>query len=89
MRGMGPSRQSEPIDFKAALGLDFTNEPFFSGGPVGTRTVIVISTFFLLRELEASTARRVNVRCNPQAQTVTMRLPASKRDPYALGVERT
>ena len=89
MRGMGPGRQSEPLDFSAAVALDYGDAPIIDGGPYGTHAVIVLSTFFLLRELEASTAMRINVRLNMTAMTVTMRLPASKRDPHALGVERT
>ena len=45
--------------------------------------------FWLLRELEASTALRSNVRLNHRDKTATFRLSASKCDPRALGVERT
>ena len=50
---------------------------------------MVVFTFWLLRELEGSTALRRNLRVNHEARTVTMRLTASKQDPPALGVERT
>lgn len=89
LRGMGPSRQSEPIDFAAAADVDFGPDPMFLNGPIGTNCLITLGVFFLLRELELSTALRTNVRINKVNETVTMRLSASKRDPLAIGVERT
>ena len=89
LRGMGPPRQSEPIDFEQAAKASYGDEPVIDKGPVGTRNLVVVFTFWLLRELEGSTALRRNLRVNKEARTVTMRLTASKQDPLALGVERT
>ena len=88
-RGIGPPRQSEPLDFLTAAGHDHGDEPVVKDGPLGTNSFITVATFFLLRELEASTARRHNVRLNTEELSVTIRLSASKTDPMALGVERT
>ena len=58
-------------------------------GPIGPYNAVVLMTLYLLREVEGSTAKRRNVTVNDELRTVTWRLPASKQDPYALGVERT
>ena len=89
MRGMGPPRQSGPIDYITAAMTDYGEDPVIKNGPIGTNNLIVIGVMFLLRELELATARRANCRINNKTKTVTMRLTASKRDPEAIGIERT
>mgnify|MGYP006875471843 CR=1 FL=1 len=81
LRGMGPSRQSEPIDFALAVKLDLPVDPVVPDGPLGSMNVLVVSVFFMLRELESGTAKRRNLRVNAVDTTVTMRLPVSNRDP--------
>ena len=88
-RGLGPPRQSEPLDFERACLLDLALSPLVPGGPVGTHNLIILFTFFVLRELEGAMARRRDVRINAAARTVTWRLPVSKTDPGALGCERS
>ena len=53
---MGPSRQSEPVDFALAVKLDLPVDPVVLDGPLGSMDVLVISVFFMLRELESGTA---------------------------------
>ena len=78
-RGMGPPRQSEPLNYELVAVLPFGDDPVVPHGPLGTDNLKVLCTLFLCRELEASTALRRNVRINTQSQTVTWRLPASTR----------
>ena len=86
LRGMGPSRRSEPNDFALVVKLDLPADPVAPNGPLGSMDVLVIRVLCMLRELESGTAKRINLRVNAVDKTVTMRLPASKRDPQALGV---
>ena len=88
-RGMGPSRQSRPVNFEALLLLDLGPEPVVKNGPLGTENLIVLFTMFLIREIEGSLALRTHVHLNAVALTVTWHLPVSKNDPAALGCQRT
>ena len=88
-RGLGPSKQSEPLDFKMCVKLALSDDPPFIGGPIGIMNLIVLFTYFLLREIEGALARWSDVHLNLVACTVTWRLPVSKTDPAAKGCERT
>ena len=54
--------------------------------PVGPRTSIVISAWWLLREIELSALKLADV--SIETDKVSLTLPASKTDPEAVGVER-
>ena len=86
--GGGPPRQSEPIDFEAALLLTFTWAPLVQHGPTNTLAGLVLFTFFLIRELEGSLARRAHMWTNREEKRVYWILPASKTDAQALGCTR-
>ena len=58
------------------------------GGPINTYAIIVLFTYFLVRENEGASARRVDMTVNKVTQKVLWRLSASKTDPRALGAER-
>ena len=88
-RGMGPPRQSEPLDHHKVLDLVITKEPLFRGGPLNSKTVHVIATMFLNRELEVSLAERGHITINEQDITTSFLLPVSKHDPEARGRSRT
>ena len=88
-RGLGPSKQSEPLDFEACIKLGVGEDPPFDGGPVGLANLIVLFTYFLLRDIEGSLARWADIYLNRKKKTVTWRLSVSKTDPAAKGCERT
>lgn len=89
LRGIGPARQSEALNLSAVWGLSLDLLPFVARGPVRTRNLPTRCSFFMLREIEGSLARAVNVTLNWENCSDTWRLPASKNDPCALGCARS
>ena len=87
-RGMGPARQSEPLPYRRMTQLDWKNvkNPRY---PVAVQFVAVLCTFFLLRDLEATTAEYADMAIDVKDKKVSLRLSMSKNDPRALGCERT
>ena len=88
-RGIGPPRQSEPLNFTLLLMCVFGWAPLVAGGPVNTIAVLVLFTMFLLREVEGSLALRAHVTVNTGDETITWSLPSSKTDPQAHGCTRS
>ena len=62
LRGIGPPRQGEPLNFSLLLLLSFGWLPIVTGGPCNTMAVIVLFTMLLLREIEGALAERGHVR---------------------------
>ena len=58
-------------------------------GPVGPHQLVVLGTFFMLREVEAPLLLVANVKLDAFNQTVTFKLPSSKTDPGAASVQRS
>ena len=88
-RGAGPPRQSEPLNFELVVALDLGCDPIVPGGPVNSRAVSVLSTFFLLREIEAAAAHINHLVFNVPELTFSWSLPVSKTDYTARGCSRT
>eukprot|EP00435_Cladocopium_sp_Y103_P032900 s3225_g8.t1 len=92
-RGIGPVMQRLPLDIEKILqhqtGHQVSHLPVVSEGPVGAHNLMVIGTFFMLREVEASLLLAANVRTDSVNQVVTIRLPCTKTDPAAASVERS
>lgn len=86
-RGIGPVAQRSPLDFDRILshqkGCSIDHIPIVEGGPIGAHNMIVIGTFVMLREIEASLLLLANVKLDRQNLSVTIRLPCSKTDPAA------
>ena len=47
-RGIGPPRQSEPLNIEAICALDLGEEPLVKGGPVGVNDLAILFTYFLV-----------------------------------------
>lgn len=88
-RGVGPSKQSFPIDLCKVVKLDVGDEPAVMGGPIGPVDFAIICTFFLARELELACAKIGNFHIDANELEVTWNLPVSKNDVEALGTHRT
>ena len=88
-RGIGPSRQSRPINFELYIMVRVGEEPLVPGGPVGTENLIVLFTMFLMREIEGAMALRRHIVVDLKGLNVTWHLPVSKNDPAALGCQRS
>jgi len=89
-RGIGPARQSAMIDLAAAfIALKcHDGQPLCTGGPVGFRNALVCGAFWMLRELEISSALVRHVSVDAGSQSIEWNLPASKTDVKALGKTR-
>eukprot|EP00971_Amphidinium_carterae_P184402 3660891-Amphidinium_carterae.1 len=89
-RGIGPPRKAKPLglDVFAALG---SLEPLVPGGPVLPGVGCLVTFWWLLREVEMSTAtrRQVVLADGTGCGIATLLLPVSKTDQLALGAERT
>ena len=57
--------------------------------PIDTKNAVVICSFSMLREIEASLILGRCISFDDAAQTVSITLPASKTDPVAFSVTRT
>ena len=89
-RGMGPARQSAPLDFLKLREIDLNRAVDNPAYPYPARpgSAAVMSTFWLLRDLEATTAEHKDMSIDYAAKRVTLLLSMSKNDPRALGCER-
>ena len=88
-RGIGPPRQSEPLNFTLLILCTFGWAPLIPGGPVNTMAILIIFTMFLLREVEGSLALRAHINMHKGDDMITWPLPSSKTDPQAHGCTRT
>ena len=89
LRGIGPSRQSCPFHFKRLCGLTKQTTPLVDGGPMQPMHLALLSTLFLLREVEAGTAKVSAWSFDHADLEISWNLPGSKTDPVALGTSRT
>ena len=86
-RGIGPARQSASLDLPAAAARLETLPaiPHADGVPVGNKNLIVAGAFWMLRELELSSAIVADITVVSDPVSVAWRLPVSKTDVRALG----
>ena len=83
---LGVSRQSAPIDDKAALGtVNKCGVQLPPGAPVGWGNFWVLATFFMMREIEAAAALAGHLEINVVTRTVSLKLPVTRADPRAVG----
>ena len=88
-RGIGPARQSCPFHFRRLCKLGRQAAPLVVGGPMQPMHLALLSTLFLLREVESGTALASSWSFDHTDKELTWNLPGSKTDPMALGTTRT
>ena len=95
-RGRGPSHQCAelPIEeaFVIASGSEFADHMYAGdapGAPANFQNYLVVASFFLLREIEASLMVARSVTFDTKKRVVTIFLPVSKTDPTALSCTRS
>ena len=92
-RGMGPPVQAQPLPLMMLGGLPGGVPPWTPGGPANPRNAMVVGSWFLLREVEVSTARAAHVTVTGTGErpgaVATVTLPVSKTDAQALGTTRS
>jgi len=89
LRGLGASKQSQPVDVKAIYQLGVLDAPVVPKGPLGPVDLVVVGTFFLTREVEIACAGYQHIAINITDTEVTFYLPASKNDTRAIGTSRS
>ena len=91
LRGLGTARQSLP--FHVGEALDVLGQPDVvqlpEGSPMGWANLIVIGTYFVMREVELAFAKVAHVKIDREEKKLTLLLPVSKKDPRATGCERS
>ena len=92
MRGLGPPRQSGPLDLdRLPACVKWPTEcAAIPGGPLNPKAVIIIGSFFMLREIELSLALRRHLWFTGDGPNlcVFLRVAASKTDPQAISFTR-
>lgn len=87
-RGIGNSKQAGGLPLEQVAALPPMGQ-LVKGGPCHPVAATVLASWWLLREIEASRARRKHITVNVTDRRVTWRLPSSKTDQAALGAERS
>ncbi|CAK9106255.1 Uncharacterized protein SCF082_LOCUS49493 [Durusdinium trenchii] len=82
-RGIGHAKQASGLPLDKVADLPRW-EQLVPGGPSQPVTATLLTSWWLLREIEASRARRKHISLNEDEQKVTWRLPSSKTDQAAL-----
>ena len=88
-RGIGPSRQSLPLDLSSVWN---EGPPWLSdteGVPVGGKYLIIAGRFFCTREIVLSLALRRHISFDTDSKRVTWESSCSKTDPSAIGKFRS
>ena len=88
-RGVGPGRQSSPVDLSSMWQLELPWGAGPPGAPLGGRRPVVTGSFFCVREIELSLALRKHAVIDAVGQRVTWLLHSSKTDPKAIGKSRS
>jgi hypothetical protein len=90
-RGQGPGKHTQPLPFWNIATLTGDPVEWAVNGPLYPRRAITIGSWWLLRELELSCARITAATLVGEGATMvgTLLLPASKRDPSAIGETRS
>ena len=88
LRGIGPARQSAAYSVPDVFNLGLGYEPLVVSGPVAPGLVMILSAFFLLREVEAARAQLKHVAVDCVRREICWTLPVSKTDQMALGQHR-
>ena len=93
LRGLGGPVRALPLPFERLRDLPGGDGPWVAQGPLFPRNLLVVGSWFMLREIEASTLTVQDVEVIESevlgVPRVSCSLPASKTDQRALGVTRT
>ena len=88
-RNRGPAKQAQGLPLRSCGSLPAVEKPAVSQGPCRPACAVRLTSWWLLRELEASSAKLKHVTVDSQSKVVRWRLPNSKTDLAALGATRS
>ena len=88
-RGRGPAKQAQPLPLRDLSNLTIGKESIANGGPLWPVRAMLLASWWLLREIEASAARPTHVEIDEGNKLIHWRLPSSKCDWQALGHTNT
>ena len=86
LRGLGPARQPEALNLTKLIGLTFELTPLLVGGPMGTANLVVLSTLFMLREIEGAFACRFHITFKLGPPSHDMAPSSIEKRPHGKGV---
>eukprot|EP00435_Cladocopium_sp_Y103_P068903 s1426_g32.t1 len=87
-RARGPPKQAAGLPMSRLKDIA-VHSPLAEGGPVWPARATLLAAWWLLREIEASRAKKKHITIYETEKRVTWRLPSSKTDQAALGAERS
>ena len=87
-RGIGPARQSAGYSVEDVFNLPGDGEPLVEDGPMGSKNMLIVGAFFMLREAEIAAMRMEHLTCVEEKKVINIELSVSKTDVKALGVHR-
>ena len=88
-RGRGPAKQAQPLPMIELAKLKVHKDPAAPGGPIFPMRSVMLASWWLLREIEASSAERSHIEIDKVQRLIHWKLPSSKADWQALGATRT
>ena len=88
-RGIGPAHQSAELPLHAVVALNLDKDCLTPNGPLDFTAYVVVASFFVLREIEASLMVCGSVVVDRVLEKITVELPVSKTDPGALACKRS
>ena len=88
-RNRGPAKQAQGLPLQSCGSLPADVKPAVPSGPCRPACAVRISSWWLLRELESSSAKLKHVTVDSQSKVCHWRLPNSKTDLAALGATRS
>jgi hypothetical protein len=86
---IGPARQSEGFSVADVAALDVDFSEVVEHGPLNGRAMLVVASFFMLREADLAAATIDHLHIDLVKQVMTLTLSVSKDDVKALGVQRS
>ena len=86
-KGIGPPRRSLALPMERMTELDDSETPLCQDGPAHPRRVSILSSWWLMREIESANTTLRCVTCSPAAGTVN--LPPTKTEQQGFTVSRT
>lgn len=91
IRGLGPSKRSEPLNMDRALAAasSMTHNMHDLSRPIDAKALIATAVFFMCREIEVAGALQHELTLEENQTSCTLHLPASKKDAVANGTTRT